>query len=122
MLLLSLILYISASAFAQCDKIYTKAERKVEFEGGSAAWRRFLERELPVDTSLSPGCINLRFEMIVDTNGRISELRFLDVENKEKQNLNEFKEKILKTQWIPALLEGRKVCYKHIQTIMIRFQ
>ena len=106
MLLLSFILCISASAFAQCDKVYTKTERKAEFEGGAAAWKRFLERELSLDTSVSPGCLNLRFEMIVDTNGRISELHFLDMENEKKQYLNDFKEKLLKKTMDTSYVRG----------------
>ena len=127
MLLLSFILYISASAFAQCDKVYIKPERKAEFEGGAAAWKRYIERKiLPMfDTTFNedlPYSSTLRFEFIIDTSGKISEFTFLDKYNNKEKYLNDIKAELKKIRWIPAILNGRKVCYKHIQSIILCFR
>lgn len=59
---------------------------------------------------------------MVDTNGHISDLRFLDNGNKKIDYFSDFKSKLEKTRWTPAILNGRKVCYKKIQTIQTIIQ
>ena len=125
--ILFVLLYMCINNFqsaAQCNKIYTKADKAAEFIGGKHAWKLFLERSILLPDSMSidelPGCLLLRFEFVVDKAGKITEVKFLESNFKNDVLIATIKEKLLKTKWTPALLNKRKVCFKHTQFINMR--
>ncbi len=60
------------------DKIFTKVEIEAEYPGGTAAWRKFLERNLnggvANDNSAPPGTYTVVVRFIVAKDGSVSEI------------------------------------------------
>ena len=103
------------------DKVFTKVEIKAEFPGGAAAWKRYLERNLNYPDEAQEAGVSavVRVQFIVDKQGKISEVVALD---KPGHGLEEEAVRIIKKgpDWKPAEQNGRKVIYKHIQSITFR--
>lgn len=105
------------------DKVFTKVENPAEFPGGPDAWRRYLERTLSYpETAQENGTQGVvRVQFIVDKEGNISEVQAL---NNPGDGLAEEAARIIKRgpKWKPAEQNGRKVIYRHIQSITFRLQ
>lgn len=105
------------------DKVFTKVENPAEFPGGTEAWRRYLERNLQYpDRATDNGTQGtVRVQFVVDKEGNISEVKAL---NNPGDGLAEEAERIIKKgpKWRPAEQNGRKVIYRHIQSIVFRLE
>jgi protein TonB len=105
------------------DKVFTKVENPAEFPGGADAWRRYLERNLNYPESAqengTQGVVKVQF--VVDKEGNISEVQSL---NDPGDGLAEEAVRIIKKgpKWKPAEQNGRKVIYRHIQSITFRLE
>jgi len=105
------------------NKVFTKVEVPAEFPGGPSAWKRYLERNLQypdgaIDNN-TQGVVRVQF--VVDREGNISEVKAL---NDPGDGLAEEAERIIKRgpKWKPAEQNGRKVIYRHIQSITFRLE
>lgn len=105
------------------DKVFTKVEVPAEFPGGADAWRRYLERSLQYPEAAQENGIQgvVRVQFIVDKEGNISEVQAL---NDPGEGLAEEAVRIIKKgpKWVPAEQNGRKVIYRHIQSITFRLE
>lgn len=105
------------------DKVFTKVENPAEFPGGPDGWRRYLERSLQYpDIAQENGTQGVvRVQFIVDREGNISEVQAL---NKIGDGLEDEAIRIIKKgpKWKPAEQNGRKVIYRHIQSITFRLE
>lgn len=105
------------------DKIFTKVENPAEFPGGQDAWRRYLERSLQYPDAAQENGVQgvVRVQFIVDKGGNISEVQAL---NNPGEGLAEEAVRIIKKgpKWKPAEQNGRKVIYRHIQSITFRLE
>jgi protein TonB len=105
------------------DKVFTKVENPAEFPGGPDGWRRYLERSLQYpDAAQENGTQGVvRVQFIVDKEGNISEVQAL---NNPGDGLGEEAVRIIKKgpKWKPAEQNGRKVIYRHIQSITFRLE
>jgi protein TonB len=105
------------------DKVFTKVENPAEFPGGPDGWRRYLERSLNYpETAQENGTQGVvRVQFIVDKDGNISEVQAL---NNPGDGLADEAVRIIKKgpKWKPAEQNGRKVIYRHIQSITFQLQ
>lgn len=105
------------------DKVFTKVENPAEFPGGQDAWRRYLERSLQYPEGAQEAGIQgvVRVQFIVDKEGNISEVQAL---NDPGEGLAEEAVRIIKKgpKWKPAEQNGRKVIYRHIQSITFKLE
>lgn len=105
------------------DKVFTKVENPAEFPGGQDAWRRYLERSLQYPEAAQENGTQgvVRVQFIVDKEGNISEVQAL---NDPGEGLSEEAVRIIKKgpKWKPAEQNGRKVIYRHIQSITFRLE
>lgn len=105
------------------DKVFTKVENPAEFPGGQDAWRRYLERSLQYPEAAQEAGIQgvVRVQFIVDKEGNISEVQAL---NDPGEGLAEEAVRIIKKgpKWKPAEQNGRKVIYRHIQSVTFRLE
>ena len=105
------------------DKVFTKVENPAEFPGGQDAWRRYLERSLQYPEAAQENGIQgvVRVQFIVDKEGNISEVQAL---NNPGEGLAEEAVRIIKKgpKWKPAEQNGRKVIYRHIQSITFKLE
>jgi protein TonB len=103
------------------DKVFTKVENPAEFPGGQDAWRRYLERSLQYPEAAQEAGIQgvVRVQFIVDKEGNISEVQAL---NDPGEGLADEAVRIIKKgpKWKPAEQNGRKVIYRHIQSVTFR--
>ena len=94
------------------DKIFTKVENEAQFPGGTAAWVRFLQKNLnantPVDNGARSGTYQVVIKFIVSKDGSISDVQ---AETKHGYGMEEEAVKIIKRgpKWTPALQNGRNV-------------
>lgn len=100
------------------DTIFTSVQIVAEFPGGPDAWRRYLEKSLVYpDAAVENGRQGkVRVQFIVDREGNISEVKALDDLG---DGLAEEAVRIIKKgpKWKPAEQNGKKVIYRHIQSI-----
>ncbi|MDF2192449.1 energy transducer TonB [Paraflavitalea sp. CAU 1676] len=95
--------------------VYTQVEIEAEYEGGSAAWQRYLNKHLKypqemidnedLQTSVSATCI-------VDTDGRIIGPKITNKsDTSDYSPLDKHFIQIIKSmpKWVPAICEGKKV-------------
>jgi len=105
------------------DKVFTKVENPAEFPGGPEAWKRYLERSLqyPDDAQGNGTQGVVRVQFIVDKEGNISEVTAL---NDPGDGLGDEAIRIIKRgpKWKPAEQNGRKVTYRHIQSITFQLE
>jgi len=94
------------------DKVFTKVENEAQFPGGTAAWVRYLQKNLnantPVDNGARAGTYQVIVKFIVSKDGSISEVQ---PETKHGYGMEEEAIKIIKRgpKWTPALQNGRNV-------------
>jgi protein TonB len=94
------------------DKIFTKVENEAQFPGGTAAWVRYLQKNLnantPVDNGARSGTYQVIVKFIVSKDGSISDVQ---PETKHGYGMEEEALKIIKRgpKWTPALQNGRNV-------------
>ncbi len=94
------------------DKIFTKVEQDAEFPGGTAAWRRYLERNLnpnvPVDNGAPAGIYTVVVRFVVSRDGAISDIQ---CESDPGYGMCDEAKKIIRKgpAWKAALQNGRNV-------------
>jgi len=94
------------------DKVFTKVENEAQFPGGTAAWVRYLQKNLnantPVDNGARSGTYQVIVKFIVSKDGSISDVQ---PETKHGFGMEEEAIKIIKRgpKWTPALQNGRNV-------------
>lgn len=105
------------------EKPFTRVENPAEFPGGTSEWVRYLQKNLmyPQAAIESANENTVRVQFVVDTEGNISEVVAL---NDPGDGLAAEAVRIIKTgpKWIPAEQNGRKVKYRHIQSITFRLE
>ena len=94
------------------DKVFTKVENEAQFPGGTAAWARYLQKNLnanaPVDNGAPSGTYQVIVKFIVSKDGSISDVQ---AETKHGFGMEDEAVKIIKRgpKWTPALQNGRNV-------------
>jgi periplasmic protein TonB len=94
------------------NKIFTKVEVEAQFQGGEAAWRRYLQNNLnantPVDNGAPEGTYQVVVRFIVGKDGTISDVA---AETNHGYGMEQEAVKIIKKgpKWTPAIQNGRNV-------------
>jgi len=105
------------------EKVFTKVENPAEFPGGQSEWTRYLNKNLRYpDDAIDNGTQGVvRVQFIVDKEGNISEVQAL---NDPGDGLADEAVRIIKKgpKWRPAEQNGRKVIYRHIQSITFKLE
>jgi periplasmic protein TonB len=102
------------------DKVFYSVQRTAEFNGGMAAWKKYLERNLnqnaPTDNGAPGGKYTVILSFTVDKNGNISDIA---ADNDPGYGTKDEAIRVLKKspQWTPAEQNGRKVIFRHKQSI-----
>lgn len=105
------------------DHIFTSVEIPAEFEGGLAAWKKFLERnlnnDLPAENGAPPADYTVTISFVVDRTGHISDVK---AENDPGYGTKEEALRVIKKApiWKPAMQNGTVVLYRHKQKITFR--
>lgn len=99
-------------------KVFTKVEFPAEFRGGADGWRKYLEQNLTYPDKAARKKIEgvVRVQFIVDKAGNISEVMAL---NDPGGGLAKEAVRVITEgpRWKPAEQNGKKVLYRHIQSI-----
>ncbi len=94
------------------DKVFTKVENEAEFPGGTAAWTRYVQKNLdgfnPAENGAPPGKYQVIVRFIVSKDGSISDVQ---AETKFGYDMEERAISCIKKgpKWKPALQNGRNV-------------
>lgn len=94
------------------DKVFTKVENEAEFPGGTAAWTRYVQKNLdgfnPAENGAPPGKYQVIVRFIVSKDGSISDVQ---AETKFGYGMEEQAINCIKRgpKWKPALQNGRNV-------------
>jgi protein TonB len=102
------------------DKVFTVVQIAAEFPGGTAAWIKYLERnlnrDLPTENGAPPGKYTVIVSFIVDKNGAISDVK---AENDPGYGTKNEAVRVIQKgpSWKPAIQNGRNVIYRHKQSI-----
>jgi len=102
------------------DKEFKTVQIEAKFQGGPAAWQKYLERNLnsnvPVDNGAPPTKYTVVVSFLVDKNGNISEVK---AENDPGYGTAEEAVRVIKKgpAWTPAVQNGRNVIYRQRQSI-----
>lgn len=102
------------------DKEFKTVQIEAKFQGGPAAWQKYLERNLnsnvPVDNGAPPTRYTVVVSFLVDKNGNISEVK---AENDPGYGTAEEAVRVIKKgpAWTPAVQNGRNVIYRQRQSI-----
>lgn len=107
---------------AEDNTIFRKVEIESEFEGGPAAWIRFVSKNfrVPEMAEGDGGCATVRVQFIVDKEGNVSEVKALDgPEALQNEAIRVIR---LSKKWKPAIQNGRPVNSYKIQPITIRWE
>ncbi|MEP7317736.1 MAG: energy transducer TonB [Panacibacter sp.] len=102
------------------DKEFKTVQIEAKFQGGAAAWQKYLERNLnsnvPVDNGAPPANYTVVVSFLVDKNGNISEVQAL---NNPGYGTSEEAVRVIKKgpAWSPAVQNGRNVIYRQKQSI-----
>lgn len=100
-------------------------EREAKFPGGLQEWRRFLSRNLnvntPVDFGAPAGIFTVRVSFLVDKEGNVSDVR---AENNPGYGTAEEAVRVIKKgpKWEPAIQYNKKVIYRQVQPISFRVE
>ena len=102
------------------DKVFTAVQTPAQFPGGLPAWTKYLERNLnrdiPVNNGAPPGKYTAVVSFIVDKNGSLSDIK--TETDPGFGTAEEAKRMISKgPSWVPAIQNGKKVVYRHKQSI-----
>jgi len=122
--LVLLLLGISILSIAQCEKVYTKVDKIAEFKSGKS-WIHFIKQKLvPVfehaTTDELSYTSNLDIELIIDTSGKVVNVKFPGNLTQITKYLKVVENRIIQnTLWNPAIKDGKKVCYKSKQVLSI---
>jgi protein TonB len=101
------------------NKIFEKVEIEAFYQGGPAAWKKYLEKELraevPTDAGAPPGVYRVEIRFVVDKEGRISEAKPLTSHGfgMEEEAIRVIK----KAKWTPGFQNGKYVSSYHVQPI-----
>lgn len=93
-------------------RIFEKVDKEASYEGGDAAWRKFLEKNLnpnvPVDNGAPAGLYTVYVQFIVDRDGSIYDIKPL---TEQGYGMEQEVVRILKKagRWIPAMQNDRQV-------------
>jgi len=104
------------------DHIYTRVEIESEFEGGPAAWIRFLTKNFRVPDAPDgeSGAITIRVQFIVDKEGNVSDVKALNgPESLQKEAIRVIR---LSKKWKPANQNGRAVNSYKMQPITVHWE
>lgn len=102
------------------ESIFNVVQIPSEFPGGKEAWQKYLERnlnrDLPVDNGAPVGKYTVVVTFIVDKTGAISNV---DAENDPGYGTKNEAIRVIQKgpSWTPAIQNGRKVIYRHKQSI-----
>jgi protein TonB len=102
------------------NQVFTVVQIPAEYPGGSAAWIKYLERNLnsnvPSENGAPVGKYTVILSFIVDKNGNISDI---NAENDPGYGTKEEAVRVLKKGggWKAAVQNGRNVIYRHRQSI-----
>lgn len=103
------------------EKPFTVVQIPAEFPNGHAGWIKYLERnlnrDLPNENGAPPGRYAVVVTFVVDEQGRLSEVK---AENDPGYGTRNEAIRVIKKgpNWSPAQQNGRKVKYRHKQTII----
>lgn len=103
------------------NKIFVSVQIPASFNGGPEGWLRYLQRHLNSETPVSNGAPNGRYVVfvtfVVDKSGKISDVR---AENDPGFGTKEEALRVILKgpDWVPAEQNGRKVAYRHRQSIV----
>ncbi len=107
------------------DKIFYSVQRVAEYPGGNSAWVKYLQRNLnaqvPTDNGAPAGTYTVVLSFTVDKNGNISDIV---AENDPGYGTKEEATRVLRKGggWTPAEQNGRKVIFRHKQSITFRVE
>jgi len=107
------------------NQIFEKVEIDASFNGGEAAWRKFLERQLnanaPVDNGAPAGTYTVYVQFVVSKDGSISDVKPLTNHGygMEKEAVRVIQKG---PKWIPAVQNGRQVNAYRKQPITFRVE
>jgi protein TonB len=102
------------------DGIFTIVQIQAQFPGGKDGWQKYLERnlnrDLPVENGAPAGKYTVVVTFIVDKTGAISDVA---AENDPGYGTKDEAIRVVKKgpSWLPAEQNGRKVIYRHRQSI-----
>jgi protein TonB len=102
------------------NKTFTVVQIPASFKGGPEAWRKYLERNLnsdvPVSNGAPPAKYTVVISFVVDRLGKISDVK---AENDPGYGTKEEALRVILKgpDWVPAEQNGRKVAYRHRQSI-----
>lgn len=94
------------------SKVFEKVEVEASFQGGLAAWKKYLERNLnasaPVDNGANPGSYTVMVQFIVSKDGTISDVKAL---TSHGYGMEQEAVKVIQRgpKWVPAIQNGRHV-------------
>ena len=104
------------------DKTFTKVEIESDYPGGTAAWQRYLQKNLQypdeAESNEIQGQVVVQF--IVDKEGKVSDVEAISGPNE----LREEAVRVIKKSgtWTPAVQNGRKVKSYKRQPIVFRLE
>lgn len=108
-------------SFLCLNTLAQKVETVASFSGGVNAWRRYLEHNLCYPEAAQKNNTQgvIRVEMLVDKEGKISEVKAL---NDPGDGLANEAMRVVKMgpDWIPAMQDGKPVTYRFVQTVTFR--
>ncbi|MCU0335821.1 MAG: energy transducer TonB [Chitinophagaceae bacterium] len=102
---------------------FKNVDQPAEYPGGVEGWRRYMEANLQYPKKAvrrnTQGVARVQF--LVDTLGRVSDVSIIDDPG---DGLGEEAMRIIREsgRWIPAMRQGRKVRFRHIQAITFRLE
>ena len=107
------------------QKVYRKVEKPCEFPGGQSEFTRYLTRNLRYPAHQDDRQTRVRLTFIIDTFGNIRNLCVLN--NPDPTYLSPFDSSVVAMfqsmpMWVPAEMEGKKVYYRHIQSINVHLE
>jgi hypothetical protein len=107
------------------QKVYRKVEKPCEFPGGQSEFSRYLTRNLRYPAHQDDWQTRVRLTFIVDTFGNIRNLCVLS--NPDPNYLSPFDSSVVAMfqsmpRWVPAEMNGKKVVFRHIQSIDVRLE
>ncbi len=103
------------------EEIFRVVQIPAAFPGGIDSWRRYLERklnrDLPSENGAPVGRYSVLVTFVVDEAGRVSEVQ---AENDPGYGTKIEAIRVIQNgpNWTPAIQNGRKVKYRHKQTIV----
>jgi protein TonB len=104
------------------DKIFTKVEQEAKFPGGKAGGVAFLEKYLDANVAANDGAkagiYTVRVQFIVDREGKVSNVRAIEVPQGCPSCGPETVRVLKKSpRWVPAMQNGKNVIYQAVQHI-----